>query len=124
MRCCSSGSGTRARRFGSDNTPVGDEKHVTEWQCGTRNVRVELTATTVRSALCLRRLVKLDGLYDAVLKVAVLGRRDHGLVSTLRLSGASYENIERLTQRYLELVQWCDAACVADAAGGGRDDGH
>lgn len=112
------------QRFGADNTPAGDEKHVTEWECGTRNVRVERTATTLRSALCLRRLIKFDGLYDAVLKVAVLGRRDHGLVSTLRLSGASYGNIERLTQRYMELVQWCDAACVADAVGGGRDDGR
>lgn len=91
-------------RFGVDNTPAGSEKHVTEWECGTRNVKAG--ATTMRSVLCLRRLKKLTGLYDAVLKVAVLGARDHGLISTLTLSGAAYGNIERLTVRYLELISW------------------
>jgi len=55
---------------------------------------------------CLRRLKKLDGLYDAVLKVAVLGARDAGLISTLTLSGATYGSIERLTTQYVNLVSW------------------
>jgi serine protease Do len=92
------------RHFSYDNTPAGDEKHVTEWSCNTRNVRAE--GATMRAVLCLRRLRKLGGLYDAVLKVAVLGARDTGLISTLTLSGASYANIERLTARYLELITW------------------
>ena len=75
---------------------------MTSWRCGTRNVRD--TAVVLRVILCLRRYKKLGELYDSVLKVAVLGRRDSGLVSTLTLSGASFENINRLTGRYLERV--------------------
>ena len=93
-----------SERFANDNTPAGDEKHVTAWKCTTRNLA---TATTpMRTVLCLRALKKLEGLYDAVLKVAVLGKSDQGLVSTLTLSGASFENIERLTTRYLGLITW------------------
>jgi hypothetical protein len=56
--------------------------------------------------LCVRRYRKLGELYDAVLKVAVLGNRDSGLVSTLTLSGVSFENVDRLTSRYLERITW------------------
>jgi serine protease Do len=91
-------------RFGFDDTPDGDEKHVTVWKCTTRNVAA--AQTPVRAVLCLRGLRKIPGLYDGVLKVAVLGRSNAGLISTLTLSGASWENIERLTTRYLERVAW------------------
>lgn len=87
-----------------DNTPGGDEEHVTSWRCSTRNVR---NATTpLRAVLCLRRYRKVGELYDAVLKVAVLGHRDSGLVSTLTLSGVSFENVDRLSSRYLERIAW------------------
>ena len=91
-------------RFGTDDTPHGDEKHVTVWKCASRNVAT--TQTPVRAVLCLRGLKRLPGLYDAVLKVAVLGRSNAGLISTLTLSGASFENIDRLTMRYLEHLEW------------------
>jgi serine protease Do len=90
--------------FGVDNTPGGSEEHVTNWQCRTRNVRNG--STPLRAALCVRRYRKFDGLYDAVLQTAVLGRRDAGLVSTLRMSGVSYENVTALTKRYLEQIAW------------------
>jgi serine protease Do len=90
--------------FGDDNTPAGVEEHVTSWRCRTRNVRNE--TTPLRATLCVRRYRKLDGLYDAVLQTAVLGRRDSGLVSTLTLSGVSHENIQSLTTRYLERITW------------------
>lgn len=93
-----------SRRFAMDNTPGGRERHVTKWECSTRNVRTE--SATTRSVLCLRRLRKFEGLYDAVLKVAVLGPRDTGLVSTLTLSASSFENIDTLTQRYIGLISW------------------
>jgi hypothetical protein len=90
--------------FQFDNTPGGTEEHVTPWRCGTRNLR---NATTpLRAVLCLRRYRKLGELYDGVLKVAALGRRDAGLVSTLILSGASFDSIDLLTQRYLERITW------------------
>ncbi|MGH7710670.1 MAG: S1 family peptidase, partial [Gemmatimonadaceae bacterium] len=75
--------------FAADNTPYGEEEHVTSWRCGTRNVRNSSAA--MRAVLCLRRYRKLGELYDGVLKVAVLGRRNTGLVSTLTLSGVTFE---------------------------------
>jgi hypothetical protein len=90
--------------FAIDNTPGGDEEHVTSWRCGTRNVRN--ASLPMRAVLCLRRYRKLGELYDGVLKVAVLGRGDSGLVSTLTLSGVTFENVDRLARRYLERISW------------------
>ncbi|HEU0077324.1 MAG TPA: S1C family serine protease, partial [Longimicrobiaceae bacterium] len=91
--------------FQADDTPGGQEEHVTSWRCGARNLR-NAASTPLRAVLCVRRYRKLGELYDAVLKVAVLGRRDTGLVSTLTLSGVSHENVGRVTRRYLETVTW------------------
>ncbi|MCC7000546.1 MAG: trypsin-like peptidase domain-containing protein [Gemmatimonadaceae bacterium] len=91
-------------RFGLDPTPSGDEKHVTVWKCRARNVAAP--ATPVRAVLCLRGLKKLPGLYDAVLQVAVLGRSNAGLVSSLTLSGATFENIDQASTRFLGLLAW------------------
>jgi serine protease Do len=90
--------------FANDNTPSGQEEHVTSWACGTRNVRN--TSLPMRAVLCLRRYRKLGELYDGVLKVAVLGRDDSGLVSTLTMSGVTFENVDRLARRYLERISW------------------
>lgn len=88
--------------FHRDNTPSGEEEQVTSWRCTTENVRN--ADTPMRAVLCLRRYRKLGTLYDAVLKVAVLGHKDVGLVSTLSLSGVTFENVQRLSQRYLEHI--------------------
>ncbi|HJR67765.1 MAG TPA: serine protease [Gemmatimonadaceae bacterium] len=90
--------------FANDNTPSGQEEHVTSWACGTRNVRN--ASLPMRAVLCLRRYRKLGELYDGVLKVAVLGRDDSGLVSTLTMSGVTFENVDRLARRYLERISW------------------
>ena len=90
--------------FALDNTPEGDEEHVTSWRCGARNLQP--SRAKVRAVLCLRRYRKFTGLYDGVLKVALLGQRDVGLVSTLTVTGASFENIDRLSRRYLEHTSW------------------
>ena len=90
--------------FGRDNTPSGEEEQVTNWRCSTRNVRN--ADTPMRSVLCLRRYRKLGELYDAALKVAVLGRGNVGLVSTLTMSGVTFDNVQKLSQRYLEHVSW------------------
>jgi hypothetical protein len=88
--------------FERDNTPGGEEEHVTSWKCGTRNVRNG--DTPMRAVLCIRRYRKLGELYDAVLKVAVLGRSSVGLVSTLTLSGVTFDNVQKLSRRYLEHI--------------------
>ena len=87
------------------NTAVfGNEEEVTPFRCQTRNVRTQ--TGKVKAILCARQYVKLPGLYDAAFRVAALGARNAGLVSTLSLSGASFENIQLLTRRYMERIQW------------------
>jgi serine protease Do len=87
-----------------DNTPAGEEDQVTSWRCGTRNLNNGVLA--LRTVLCLRAYRKLAGLYDGVVKVAVLGRRREGLVSTLTISGASFENIQAVSERFLRGFAW------------------
>jgi serine protease Do len=87
------------------NTAVfGNEEEVTPFRCQTRNVRTE--TGKVKAILCARQYVKLPGLYDAAFRVAAIGARNAGLVSTLSLSGASFDNVQLLTRRYMERIQW------------------
>jgi hypothetical protein len=90
--------------FSSDNSPSGVEEFVSGWKCITRNVRAE--HVPMRAVVCLRRYRKLGELYDGFLKVAVLGSRDVGLVSTLSMTGVTIDNVKRLSERYLRLVAW------------------
>ena len=90
--------------YGSDDSPAGDEDYVTSWKCESRNVRHD--RTTMRASICMRRYRKLGELYDAVLKVAVLGRSNVGLLSTLSMTGVSLENVDRVSQRYLGQIAW------------------
>jgi serine protease Do len=90
--------------FTRDRTPFGAEEHVTSWRCGTQNITPG--DVPMRAVLCLRRYRKLGELYDAVLTVAALGRPDAGLVSTLTISGVTFENVDRLSRRYMETIGW------------------
>lgn len=90
--------------FAEDDTPYGVEEHVTKWACSTSTVRND--AGPLRAVLCVRRYRKLEGLYDAVLKVAALGDRRSGLVSTLSLSGVTRMSIDVATRRYMERITW------------------
>jgi S1-C subfamily serine protease len=83
---------------------AGNEEEVTPYRCYTRNV--SNPTGKVRAALCARQYLKLPGLYDAVLKAATVGSRNAGLVSTLSLSGVSYNNVETLSRRYLDNIRW------------------
>jgi len=82
----------------------GNEDEVTPFRCQTRIVQNR--TGKLKAVLCARQYVKLPGLYDAVLKAATLGARNVGLISTLSLSGASFDNIQALGRRYLESIQW------------------
>ena len=82
----------------------GSEEEVTSFRCNSQNVKT--AAGKLKAVLCARRYVKLPGLHDAVLKVAPLGGNNVGLVSALSLSGASFENIQALSRRYMESIQW------------------
>jgi hypothetical protein len=87
------------------NTAVfGNEEEVTPFRCQTRNVQTP--TGKLKAVLCARQYVKLPGLYDAVFRAATLGARNVGLVTTLSLSGVSFENIEGLSRRYMETIKW------------------
>ncbi|MGQ0715272.1 MAG: S1C family serine protease [Gemmatimonadaceae bacterium] len=84
--------------------PYGDKEQVTRFRCTAENVRTE--SATLRAALCMRRYRNLPGLYDAVVRSAVLGRKGTGVVSVFQLSGVSFENAQRVARRYLERIAW------------------
>ncbi len=82
----------------------GSEEEVTPFRCETSTVRRD--ARKMRAVLCIRRYRKLEGLYDAVVRVATLGSSRAGVVSTLTLSGVTFENARRVAARYLESITW------------------
>jgi hypothetical protein len=85
---------------------VGSEDEVTGFRC--RHAGVANGDLTFKTALCVRRYRKFPGLYDAVLRAAALGRAGTGLVTTLTLSGVSFENVLVLTRRYLGNISWIE----------------
>ena len=92
-------------QFQAGNVAVfGNEDEVTPFRCQTRIV--QSPTGKLKTVLCARQYVKLPGLYDAVLKSATLGARNVGLVTTLSLSGVSFNNIQTLSRRYLENIKW------------------
>ena len=91
-------------QMGWDDSPGGDEEYVTSWECVTRNVHN--ASVRMRAVTCLRRYKKLGALYDAHVKLAVLGRSNVGLISTMNVTGATYDNVTRLAQRFLDSVSW------------------
>jgi serine protease Do len=90
--------------FARDKTPSGEREHVTKWKCSTTTI--DAGSGPARTVLCVRAYRKLNGLYDAVLKAAPLGRHGSGIVSTLTLSGVTYDNIGVLSRRYVERMSW------------------
>jgi hypothetical protein len=96
-----------ASQFDDDAYLEGTESAVTRFECRTRNLRRDAKGggtVTVRAAVCLRAYKKLTGLYDAVVRTAVLGSMDSGLVASLSLTGVSYENAQAIIERFLERV--------------------
>ena len=88
----------------SNAAAFGTEEEVTPFRCQTRNVN---TATgKLKGVLCARQYLKLPGLYDAIFKVATIGARNTGLVSTLSLSGVSFDNVQTISRRYMENIKW------------------
>jgi hypothetical protein len=82
----------------------GNEEEVTSFRCDTRNVA--LKGGKIRAALCARQYLKLPGLYDAVLRGATVGSQNAGMITSLSLSGVSFDNVQALSRRYLEAIEW------------------
>jgi serine protease Do len=92
-------------QFQASNAAVfGNEEEVTPFRCQTRNVNSN--SGKLKTVLCARQYLKLPGLYDAVFKAATLGSRNAGLVTTLSLSGVSFDNVQTVSRRYLENIKW------------------
>ena len=89
---------------GSNAAIFGNEEEVTPFRCQTRNV--SSNTGKLKTVLCARQYLKLPGLYDAVFKAATLGSRNAGLVTTLSLSGVSFDNVQTVSRRYLENIKW------------------
>ena len=89
---------------GGNAAMFGNEEEVTPFRCQTRNVAT--AHGKLKGVLCARQYVKLPALYDAVFRVATLGSRNAGLVSTLSLSGVSFDNVQALSRRYMENIKW------------------
>ncbi len=77
---------------------------VTEYRCRNDNIRRQ--RMVLKTRFCVRRYTSYEGLYDADLKVAVLGARDAGVVSELTLSGVSFDNATRIARKYLDRIRW------------------
>ena len=82
----------------------GSQEDLTSYASTTRFV--EVNGITWRAALCLRAYKKLPGLYDAVLRAGTLMEPKRGLVTTLVMSGVSYENALKLARKHLEAITW------------------
>jgi serine protease Do len=92
--------------FEDNNSELwGDEEDFTPFRCTTRFV-TNAASLRMKTAFCVRRHRKLSGLYDAVLKAAVLGHDDEGFETSLVLSGVSFENALRLSRAYLDSIAW------------------
>lgn len=89
---------------GGNAAMFGNEEEVTPFRCQTRNVAT--AQGKLKGVLCARQYVKLPALYDAVFRAATLGSRNAGLVSTLSLSGVSFDNVQALSRRYMENLKW------------------
>lgn len=82
---------------------------LTGYECRTGNVRAGgPNGAVLRTAFCARAYRKLPGLYDVVFRIAVLGRPQQGLLSTLTMSGVSFANAQRMVQRYVGAFRWSE----------------
>lgn len=84
----------------------GSEDEVTRFAC--HEALVDQQRTPVKAVFCLRAYRKLPGLYDAVIKAAVLGSSQTGAETSLTLSGVSFDNARALARRYLEAIAWAN----------------
>ena len=80
------------------------QEDVTKFECHTDFVQSH--DVHLKAVLCLRRLKRLPGLYDAVLKAATLNENHRGVQTTLVLAGVSMDNAFAFSQHYLDSFQW------------------
>jgi serine protease Do len=82
----------------------GDEQSVTNYRCqdntiGHPGMPMELT-------YCVRRYLKLDGLYDVYVSLTSLTSQTEALQSTLIMAGFSWESLDLFLTRFLGVYAW------------------
>ena len=86
------------------STDSGDEKQVTAFTTKTDFVR--LGNMTWKINYCVRNYKKYPSLYDVVISMASLDKRDNALIVLLTVSGVSKNNALRLSRKFLENIKW------------------
>ena len=81
-----------------------NKKELTEFRC--HDDFVTRPAGTLRVALCSRAYKSFAGLYDFHLRALTVDSSSSALLSTLTLSGVSFETGRRFAQQYLEAISW------------------
>ena len=84
----------------------GEEKTVTNYRC--HSDFVDHSEVTYKVSFCIRRYREFAGLYDSYLTLTSLVRNDEALQSTLVLGGFSWDNIKKLSARFIEAMSWSD----------------
>lgn len=79
-------------------------EHVTPFRC--QSDALSHNGIEFKTAFCVRRYRKMDGLYDAVFKLASLGDSQSGIISELVLFGVAFETAVDVSKRYLEQFSW------------------
>ena len=82
----------------------GGKDDFTEFKCKTRFV--QKGKLRLKTAFCLRRYKAFDGLYDMILHSASVTENQRGLITTLTLTGVSYDNAIAFGKAYLESLAW------------------
>jgi len=80
----------------------GDEMSVTNYECNSDFV--DQGGITFKTTFCVRGYRKIEGLYDSYLTLTSLVKDDESLQSTLVLAGFDWENITRLSSRFIQSI--------------------
>ncbi len=91
--------------FGSPYNPImAGREDVSKYLCHTDFVAHK--GVKLKAVLCLRRYLKMDGLYDVELKAATLDSNTEGLQASVALAGVSFVNALRFMHAYLDAIAW------------------
>ena len=82
----------------------GHKEDFTEYHCKTDYIKH--ADIKFKTAFCLREYKKLAGIYDVILNAATLTEPNRGIITSLGLSGVSYDNAVNFSKQYLESFAW------------------
>ena len=90
--------------FYIDQANDAGEDNVTPYECNEQFV--ESVGKNWKAHLCVRRYKKYPALMDVSLSMASLLNKRTGLVANFSIAGVDQTNARRITQRFMESMQW------------------